>query len=97
MFGRKARHNALLLCFLVQEQWGGIELAKTAGARSIYPQLGRLERDGWIIGEWVESEVDPELPPRRLYSATELGREEIKKLLQLGRRMGSSQPFRMKN
>src|SRR5699024_2111474 len=43
---------------------------------SLYPVLARLERSGWIIGEFEQiNERDEERPARRLYRFTPEGRE----------------------
>jgi DNA-binding PadR family transcriptional regulator len=62
----------------------GLELVKAVRSRSgtIYPILARLERAGWIRGEWEDiSPSEERRPRRRFYTLTGLGerraREEI--------------------
>jgi PadR family transcriptional regulator, regulatory protein PadR len=55
---------ALLAVMLVDStrRWYGLELARAAGVghATVYAALGRLERAGWVEGEWETS------PPERL-------------------------------
>lgn len=46
---------------------------------TIYPLLGRLQKDGLLAYEWQESEQGP---PRKYYRATELGRAVAAELKQ---------------
>jgi DNA-binding PadR family transcriptional regulator len=57
-------------------------LARLSGVRigSIYAVLARLEKNGWITGEW-ESEPKAGKPPRHLYQLTEDGLTATQNLL----------------
>jgi PadR family transcriptional regulator, regulatory protein PadR len=46
---------------------------------TIYPILARLDRDGFVRSEWVESDQGP---PRKYYSLTESGRQLFDELSQ---------------
>jgi PadR family transcriptional regulator PadR len=57
----------------------GYDLSRQARVRSgvLYPILDRMLRDGWIADEW---ELPSELTarrPRRYYTLTEVGRDEL--------------------
>src|SRR5437016_11629172 len=41
---------------------------------SLYPALHKLEHDGWIRGEWAESETGR---PLKVYSLTRTGRRQL--------------------
>ena len=45
---------------------------------TLYPLLSRLRREGAVQYEWVESESGP---PRKYYSLTAKGEEQLKELL----------------
>lgn len=45
---------------------------------TVYPILARLDRDGLVRSEWVESVQGP---PRKYYSLTSLGRQLFEELL----------------
>ena len=45
---------------------------------TLYPLLSRLRRDGMVDYEWIESESGP---PRKYYSLTKKGEEQLKDLL----------------
>lgn len=55
----------------------GTEFATQEG--TLYPLLSRLRREGAVDYEWVESEAGP---PRKYYSLTAKGREQLKQLSQ---------------
>lgn len=46
----------------------------SAGYGSVYPALGRFEREGWVVHEAVPSEKGPE---RKVYSVTEKGMDAL--------------------
>lgn len=46
---------------------------------TIYPILGRLDRDGLVRSEWVESDQGP---PRKYYTLTPVGRQLFDELRQ---------------
>ena len=43
---------------------------------SLYPALHKLEHEGWIRGEWSESDTGR---PAKLYSLTRAGRRQMQK------------------
>jgi transcriptional regulator len=43
---------------------------------SLYPALHRLEQQGWIIGNWAESETGRQA---KFYSLSEAGRAQLEK------------------
>ena len=45
------------------------------GPGSLYPALHKLEREGWIQGEWLASETDRRV---KLYSITKEGRKRLR-------------------
>lgn len=45
---------------------------------TLYPMLSRLKREGLLDYEWVESEAGP---PRKYYSLTKKGAEQLKSLI----------------
>ncbi len=49
--------------------------ALQASHGSLYPALHKLEHDGWIRGEWKESETGR---PSKVYSLTREGRRQLK-------------------
>lgn len=58
------------------EQHYGLEIADATGLQSgtLYPILMRLERHGWVEGQWEN--IDPSRqgrPPRRYYRLTGVG------------------------
>jgi PadR family transcriptional regulator PadR len=68
------------------EQTGEIyalSLARSANVRigSVYPILARLEKYGWIIGEWESEHPVPGKPRRRFYRLTADGLAEVQCLL----------------
>jgi len=61
------------------KHWG-YELSKKTGVRSgvLYPILGRLLDQGWIADGWEDpSSIKEKRPPRRYYTVTEEGLEEL--------------------
>lgn len=70
--------RALKLLLIAPPQGrSGAEISKGAriGSGTMYPMLARLERAGWLKGEWED--VEPKeagRPRRRFYSLTMLGR-----------------------
>jgi PadR family transcriptional regulator PadR len=73
---------ALMLCDPGAEYYG-LELARAGGlfTGTVYPVLGRMERNGWLEGGWER--IDPRLekrPRRRYYKLTALGLEQAQAL-----------------
>lgn len=67
----------------------GYELSQAAGVRSgvLYPLLHRLLADGWLQDHWESSsDIQGKRPPRRYYTVTEAGRQEMGQLLSKARR-----------
>jgi DNA-binding PadR family transcriptional regulator len=60
----------------------GLRICKQAGLGSgtVYPVLDRLERAGWIEGEW-EDEQPAGRPKRRRYTMTRVGAEAYGRIL----------------
>ena len=83
---KKGTTPLLILALLETEPRHGYELAKLAAARSngilslnpasLYPFLYRMEKDGWIVGRWVEK---PNERRRRFYRLTAAGRRQLEK------------------
>jgi PadR family transcriptional regulator PadR len=62
-----------------EKHWG-YELSRTTGVRSgvLYPILGRLLDRGWLDDGWEDpAEVRGKRPPRRYYTLTPAGLEEL--------------------
>ncbi len=68
------RHYGYSLVRVLSES-GSISLKEG----TIYPILGRLDRDGLVRGEWVESDQGP---PRKYYTLTPAGRQLFDELRQ---------------
>lgn len=66
----RARHG-YEISKLIEERSGGRLCFKVA---SLYPLLYRLERRGWIVGQWVEKEGQRR---RRYYRLTRQGRRVL--------------------
>lgn len=61
------------------KHWG-YELSRQTGVRSgvLYPILGRLLDYGWLADGWEDpATIDGKRPPRRYYTLTEAGMEEL--------------------
>ena len=70
LLARDARHG-YELCKLIESRSNGAVRFKVA---SLYPLLYRLERRGWISGQWVEKEGQRR---RRYYRLTREGRKVL--------------------
>jgi PadR family transcriptional regulator, regulatory protein PadR len=76
---RKGILELAVMGVLCHERHYGYSLVSVLGERgcislkegTIYPILSRLDRDGLVGSEWVESDQGP---PRKYYALTELGR-----------------------
>lgn len=58
----------------------GYDLTTRAGVRSgvLYPILGRMLADGWLVDGWEdEAETGGKRPPRRYYTLTDRGLDEL--------------------
>jgi DNA-binding PadR family transcriptional regulator len=60
----------------------GLRICQQAGLGSgtVYPVLDRLERAGWIQGEW-EAEQPVGRPKRRRYTMTKVGQGAYERIL----------------
>lgn len=59
-----------------------ISMATKVGAGTLYPMLARMERAGWLVGEWEE--IDPSeagRPKRHLYRLTGVGHRSAQNAL----------------
>ncbi|MBS1824580.1 MAG: PadR family transcriptional regulator [Acidobacteria bacterium] len=61
--------------------------ALSVGQGSLYPALHRLEQQGWIEGEWVESES---ARAAKFYSLTDDGKKQLERELQSWERLSSA-------
>jgi len=68
------RHYGYSLVKVLSEA-GSIELKEG----TVYPILGRLDREGMVRSEWVESDQGP---PRKYYALTAAGRQMFDELSQ---------------
>lgn len=59
----------------ILEKLGSTEFTTQEG--TLYPMLSRLKREGLLDYEWVESEAGP---PRKYYSLTKKGEEQLEDL-----------------
>ena len=62
----------------------GLELIDRIGIRAgaLYPILGRLEAEGWLVGEWEDIDEKSEgRRRRRYYRLSELGQRSARALL----------------
>jgi PadR family transcriptional regulator PadR len=81
---RRGSVKALILGLLLEEPMYGYQLSKELRRRSsgyfefkegtLYPALHRMEKAGYIRGQW---EVVEEGPSRKYYHLTDKGREEL--------------------
>ena len=77
-------YGLLLLALLAERERYGYELVAELRARSdavidlpegtVYPALRRLEREGLLVGRWVEV---PSAPRRRYYALTKRGQRAL--------------------
>jgi transcriptional regulator len=59
----------------------------SVGQGSLYPALHRLEQQGWISGEWKDSELGR---PAKFYSLTREGRKQLERELKSWERLSSA-------
>jgi PadR family transcriptional regulator, regulatory protein PadR len=81
---KKGSSEILILALVEDSPRHGYEIAKLIAERSgnvlqfhvttLYPQLYRMEKRGWIKGRWVEK---PGQRRRRYYKLTEAGRRVL--------------------
>lgn len=57
----------------------GYALSKKSGVRSgvLYPQLDRMMGEGWLEDHWEERVEGKKRPPRRYYTLTTKGRNNL--------------------
>lgn len=69
------------------KHWG-YNTSKRTGVRPgvMYPILDRMLTAGWLADGWEESAAGKSRPPRRYYTVTELGRVQLRALLNDARR-----------
>lgn len=82
---KKGSAEFLVLSLLEDQPRHGYDISKLIELRSggalrfhvtsLYPLLHRLERQGWIVGRWVEK---AEQRRRRYYSLTREGRQALR-------------------
>src|SRR6188472_1169873 len=82
---KKGSAELLVLSLLEDQPRHGYDISKLIQLRSggalrfhvtsLYPLLHRLEKQGWIVGRWVEK---PEQRRRRYYSLTPRGRGALR-------------------
>jgi PadR family transcriptional regulator PadR len=85
----KGSTETLLLSLLISEPMYGYQLVKEMDKRSsgyfrfkegtLYPALHRLEREGWIKGNWESS---PTGQNRRYYRITARGKKRLDSMLE---------------
>jgi len=85
----KTSLEALILGALAEGELHGYAIAKIIerksegqlklGENQLYPTLHRLERDGFVAGDWRPQENKP---PRKVYLLTEAGMGELEKYRQ---------------
>jgi transcriptional regulator len=76
--------EALILGTLQREPLHGYEISKrikeaapdafSVGEGRLYPALHRLERDGYVVAEWIPQEGKP---ARKVYRLTDSGKGEL--------------------
>ena len=67
------------------EPRSGAQISKLTrlGSGTMYPLLARLEKAGWIVGEWEDIDPSEEgRPRRRLYHLTGVGRARSRAALE---------------
>jgi PadR family transcriptional regulator PadR len=57
------------------------------GQGSLYPALHRLEQQGWIEGDWKDSDLGR---PAKFYSLTREGKKQLERELQSWDRLSSA-------
>jgi transcriptional regulator len=61
--------------------------ALSVGQGSLYPALHRLEQQGWIRAEWMDSELGRQA---KVYSLTHGGRKQLERELETWSRLSSA-------
>lgn len=95
----KVTHSLILVAIAIldmaQEADGriwGYALSKKSGVRSgvLYPTLDRMMGEGWLEDHWEEGAEGKKRPPRRYYTLTDKGRNNLGSVV---RRAESEQRF----
>jgi PadR family transcriptional regulator PadR len=84
---RKGAAELAVLATLARGESYGVQLLESVNGAaglelsegSIYPLLNRLQKDGKIVGEWIEDSDSAH--PRKYYSLTRDGRALLKEML----------------
>lgn len=89
--------DLLVLQVLAREPAHGWAIAKriqslsgdvlAVGQGSLYPALHRLEHQGWIVGEFKDSNLGR---PAKVYALTRAGRKQLERELESWRRLSSA-------
>lgn len=66
----RSRHGYEIACEIERRSGGTVSFQPA----SLYPVLYRMEREGWISGQWVEK---PGQRRRRYYNLTSSGRKQL--------------------
>lgn len=66
----RPRHGYEIACEIERRSGGAVSFQPA----SLYPVLYRMEREGWIAGQWVEK---PGQRRRRYYRLTPSGQEQL--------------------
>jgi len=64
------------------------------GQGSLYPALYRLENQGWICADWVESDLGR---PAKVYALTPEGRRQLERELKSWNRLSSAVQLLIQN
>ncbi len=82
----KVTHSLVLVAMAILDMsqdadgrvWG-YALSKMSGVRSgvLYPTLDRMLSDGWLEDHWEERSESKKRPPRRYYTLTDKGRDNL--------------------
>lgn len=82
----KVTHSLVLVAIAILQMDGegdgriwGYALSKKSGVRSgvLYPQLDRMMGEGWLEDHWEEHAEGKKRPPRRYYTLTDAGRDNL--------------------
>ena len=66
----------------------------SVGQGSLYPALHRLENQGWICADWVDSDLGR---PAKVYALTPDGRKQLERELKSWRRLSSAVQLLIQN
>ena len=76
---RMTKPTSAVLDALLECDRYGFDIMDRTGLKSgtLYPILGRLERAGWIVGEWEKTPEDLGRPRRKYYRMTAQGIKSV--------------------